>query len=285
MAATSTPPVRGAVAFDGKKMLRFEVSEQPGAAKDCGFLWCHGLTSSMRCEGEGGWPFAWIPALGSLMPVARYDARGHGESDAAADTSWPAMGRDMRRLRQAWGKPRTVLGGTSMGCAASLYAALEDPDISGLVLANPPTCYDAREKFKPMYEVSLELAQARGLEEAKRMNAAKTRPPIFLESEAGRALFDAGWDTKFEMGLERYLAALRGAMVSDLPSPERLASIQTQTLIIAWKSDVQHPVATAKMLHAMLPNSELCIAESWSEIEEELPRRTRAFLNRLVSEV
>merc|ERR1719329_1589034 len=107
------------------------------------------------------------------------------------------------------------------------------------------------------------------------MNAAKTRPPIFLESEAGRALFDAGWDTKFEMGLERYLAALRGAMASDLPPPERLASIHTPTLILAWKSDVQHPAQTAQMLHATLPNSELCLAETWAEIEEEFPRRTR----------
>ena len=39
-----------------------------------------------------------------------------------------------------------------MGCAAALYAALEDPaHISGLVLANPPTCYELRDKFKPMY--------------------------------------------------------------------------------------------------------------------------------------
>ena len=41
---------------------------------------------------RGGWPFSGIASLSSLLPVVRYDARGHGESDENDQCTWTAGG-------------------------------------------------------------------------------------------------------------------------------------------------------------------------------------------------
>ncbi|CAE8658895.1 unnamed protein product, partial [Polarella glacialis] len=157
-----------------------------------------------------------------------------------------------------------------------------DPSsVAGLILANPPTCYETRQKFIPMYRESLELARSAGLEEARRASEQKTRPPIFLETECGRASFDIGWETKLEMGLDRYCAALEGAIESDLPSKDQLRHLKVPTLVLAWKSDAQHPLESAELLCEALPNAQLVVAESWAQVQD-LPRHMRGFLQTLM---
>lgn len=274
---------RGSIPFEGTRRLRYEVSESASTPPEWGFIWAHGLTSSVRSENEGGWPYRGISSLVDVLPVARFDARGHGASDSSESTfSWPAMGSDLLHLRAAWGRRHTVLGGTSMGCAASLHAVVKDPSgVRGLILANPPTCFAQRAKFVPMYLESATLARAEGLEAAKVAAAAKARPPIFLATEQGRSMFDIGWREKIAMGPVRYCAAMEGSAASDLPPKELLRSIEVPALVLAWQSDVQHPVDSAKLLASTLPNAELHIARSWDEIED-FPRIMRAFLSRLL---
>lgn len=273
--------LRGSVPFDGQKKLHFQVATSPTASSAWGLIWTHGLTSSAQSESEGGWPFGGVAHLADTMPVARYDARGHGRSDTAERCCWPSMGGDLQRLRKVMPGRKVVLGGTSMGAAASLYAALEDPDsVAGLILATPPTCYETRRKFVPLYQESVDFARSQGLEAAKRAAETKARPPVFLESDAGRACFDIGWRAKFEMGVSRYCAALDGAIMSDLPPPEKLRALKVPTLVLAWQSDAQHPVSSAEMLKEELPHAELHVAKSWAEIEE-FPVQMRDFLQRV----
>eukprot|EP00933_Yihiella_yeosuensis_P026918 TRINITY_DN20889_c0_g1_i4.p1 TRINITY_DN20889_c0_g1~~TRINITY_DN20889_c0_g1_i4.p1 ORF type:complete len:197 (-),score=52.69 TRINITY_DN20889_c0_g1_i4:251-841(-) len=193
------------------------------------------------------------------------------------------MGTDLLQMSKRVLRGRkVVLGGTSMGAATSLFAALEDPSsVSALILANPPTCYETRAKFVPLYRESLELASGEGLEAAKVSAQRKARPGIFLETESGRATFDIGWKAKFKMGLERYKAALQGAIHSDLPSQDELRNLQVPTLIIAWKTDAQHPMESAELLCETLPNAELHVAENWAAVKE-LPQEMRAFLKRIM---
>mmetsp|Transcript_24095 Transcript_24095/g.45488 ORF Transcript_24095/g.45488 Transcript_24095/m.45488 type:complete len:315 (+) Transcript_24095:24-968(+) len=266
----------------GPLSLRFEVSRTHHARKDCTFIWTHGLTSSVESESEGGWPFGGVAGLSDVLPVVRYDARGHGKSDPAEACTWQAMGSDLRAMHETMLPQRpVVLGGTSMGAAASLYAALEAPaKVAGLILATPPTCYETRRKFVPLYKQSLQLAQTRGLRAAKRAAETKARPPIFLETEAGRASLDIGWRAKFAMGQRRYCAALHGAIESDLPPPSELRRLAMPTLVLAWKTDAQHPLETAELLADVLPHAQLHVAENWADVES-LPDRMRSFLQGL----
>ncbi|CAE7676904.1 unnamed protein product, partial [Symbiodinium pilosum] len=258
------------------------VTRSTNARKDCTFIWTHGLTSSVESESQGGWPFGGVPELSEVLPVVRYDARGHGKSDPADACTWQAMGSDLRNMHETMlpGRP-VVLGGTSMGAAASLYGALEAPEkVAALILATPPTCYETRRKFVPLYEQSLEVAQEQGLEAAKEAAASKARPPIFLETEAGRASFDIGWRAKFAMGQRRYCAALRGAIDSDLPPPSELKRLTMPVLVLAWKSDAQHPLESAELLCDLLPQAQLHVASSWADVEM-LPQQMRSFLQSL----
>lgn len=277
---------RGSIPFEASRKLRFEVHEARGASEQWGMIWTHGVSGSMRNESDGGWPFAGVTTLADIMPVARYDARGHGISDspATSNCTWAEMGKDLLKLKRAWGRKRTILAGTSMGTAASLFAILEDStSIDGLILASPPTCYAQRKKFLPMYRKSVDLARASGLGAAKQDASQRAKPPIFLQSEQGRATFDVGWRQKFAMGLDRYCAAFEGAMMSDLPPIEQLRTINVPTLILAWGSDVQHPLETANMLQGTLPHANLHVARTWNEIED-FPLVMRTFLLRCVAE-
>lgn len=273
---------RGAVQLGVANKLKFETLVHPNTPHECGFIWTHGLASSMEDESNGGWPFAGVATVSSVMPCTRYDVRGHGTSDDACskESTWPSMADDLIKISTVWGKPRTFIGGTSMGAAVSLYAALREPlRFSGLILATPPTCHQQRPKFVPMYLESVEAARQGGLKEANRLAATKLRPPIFTTTDEGKNMFEIGWRCKMAMGVQRYCAAMQGAAESDLPDKRELRNLTLPTLILAWRTDVQHPVSTARMLHENLPNSELVIASDWSEIQG-FPRHMLDFLRR-----
>jgi pimeloyl-ACP methyl ester carboxylesterase len=132
-----------------------------------------------------------------------------------------------------------------------------------------------------MYEEAIATARAEGLDAAKRAAERKARPPIFLATEAGQATFERGWESKFGMGVDRYCVALESAARSDLPDPDLLRTLELPVLILAWRSDVQHPLQTAEMLAETLPNAELHVAKSWAEIEQ-FPERIESFIQKLI---
>ena len=110
------------------------------------FVWGHGLLGSMEQEDEAG-ALAW-PSFGSSLRLIRYDARGHGSSEATlapAAYRWPELAGDLLALLDAIQLERAVLGGVSMGCATALHAAVQEPArATGLVLVAPPTPVGAR---------------------------------------------------------------------------------------------------------------------------------------------
>merc|ERR1711915_204864 len=131
-----------------------------------------------------------------------YDARGHGSSHGWEDTSekdrlqfsWSHLSRDMLKIAEDYGLEPTVLGGSSMGSASALYAAIQDPSkLSGLILMRPPTAWEERLARKPQL-----IEAARKLREAK---------PESL-----------------------YYNVLLGSAVSDLPPHQALENIILKTI-------------------------------------------------------
>lgn len=60
---------------------------------------------------------------------------------------------------------------------------------------------------------------------------------------------------------------LRGAALSDLPTPGDIARIDVPTTILAWIDDPGHPLSTAQALVALLPQAALSVAHSPAELE------------------
>lgn len=101
-------------------------------------------------HGGGQTRHAW-KGTGELLGAAGYfavafDARGHGDSDWAADGSYgqDVMVRDLERVMETLGKPRPVLVGASMGGATSLIAVGEGHvDAGALILVDIAPRQDA----------------------------------------------------------------------------------------------------------------------------------------------
>src|SRR4030095_17232741 len=76
-------------------------------------------------HGLGGGARTWGPQVRALRDthrVVRFDARGHGRSEAPADAEAyrpEAFVDDVRRVRDEVGAPRATLGGLSMGAGGA----------------------------------------------------------------------------------------------------------------------------------------------------------------------
>lgn len=238
------------------------VGDRCGAGPD--LIWGHGLTGSVAADDELGL-IDW-PRIAAANRVLRYDARGHGRSDATddvADYHWRALADDQLALADVLGIDRFVAGGTSMGCATALWAAVAAPArIRALVLAIPPTAWATRAVQTDGYRATADLIAA-GDHSALLAGAAAAPPPDPFVGDPrwpewfGPARFAELLRTTDPARLAR---VMRGAARADLPAPDDLATIDVPTLILAWTGDAGHPVTTAARLQELVPHAELVVA-------------------------
>jgi pimeloyl-ACP methyl ester carboxylesterase len=204
--------------------------------------------------------------------LLRYDARGHGASEATldpADYRWPELAGDLLALADASGEKRVVLGGLSMGCATALHAAVADPSrIEALVLVAPPTAWRTRPRQARLYRTLAALIERVGL------------VPFRFLAALGRLAPAPPYLAKLQRSVVRQLrradrravvAALRGAAASDLPEPEALRAVDVPVLLLAWRGDPAHPISTADRLAELLPHADLRVAASIDEVRAWSP--------------
>jgi pimeloyl-ACP methyl ester carboxylesterase len=127
------PP--GAVAFSAatEPAIRGEVTGE-GAP----IVLCHGLTATRRSVVHGSRRLE----RGGFLTIA-YDARGHGESDAAPageGYGYPQLVTDLEAVVESQvGKERVVLAGHSMGAHTAIAFALRHPSRVAALIAIGPT--------------------------------------------------------------------------------------------------------------------------------------------------
>jgi pimeloyl-ACP methyl ester carboxylesterase len=74
---------------------------------------------------------------------------------------------------------------------------------------------------------------------------------------------------------------MRGATVADLPDRADIARIGVPALVLAWTGDPVHPVSTAEELHSLIPDAELHVSSTRSDMDSWTDR-TRLFLQRVL---
>jgi pimeloyl-ACP methyl ester carboxylesterase len=228
------------------------------------FLWGHGLLGSMAQEDAAA-----LLDWGELSRVARlvrYDARGHGCSEATLDPAqyrWPELAADLLALADAVGAERAVLGGLSMGCATALHAAAAAPSrVDALVLVAPPTAWRTRPRQARAYRGLAAVIERVGLAPFRWGASLQARAAAGHLRELQRSVLDSlRWADRRAVA-----AALRGAAASDLPAPETLRALPAPALILAWRADPTHPVSTAEQLAQCLPQAELRTARTLEEV-------------------
>ncbi len=248
------------------------------SGKGRSFIWGHGLLTSMAQEDDVGL-FDFTHTLKGTRLI-RYDARGHGSSKATYDPDayrWSELAEDMLGVADALGIGKTILGGLSMGCGTSLHAATAHPKrVEALVLVAPPTAWRSRPRQARIYRFGAGIVRWTGLGAFRLLSA--------LPSPASQDSVVAKMQSALVSHLARsddraVVAALLGAAESDLPAVDSLRKLKVPVLILAWRYDPVHPVATAEKLARVLPDAELHIAEGLDDIRE-WPELIRDFLGR-----
>ena len=242
----------------------------------CTLVWAHDLASSRAHEDDLAL-FDWS-ILDEAADVVRYDARGHGETEAMQYYErvyrWPAMVDDM--LRAAGPSEPFVAGGMSMGCAVALWTALRAPRrVQALVLAVPPRAWEGRDSDAAAYEEAARVVERDGLPAWAELVRHQPQPRILAEALPEAP--EAAVRHRLAMDEKVVPAVLRGAAASDLPSREELRTIVVPTLILAWADDPGHPLVTAEALAEDLVLSELAVADDLAQVRA-WPERMRDFL-------
>lgn len=229
----------------------------------CTLVWGHALASSVAHEDEMG-AFDW-DSVRSVARVERYDARGHGTSEAPYEERafrWSALVDDM--LYAAPMGP-FVAGGTGMGAVTALYAALRARRrVQGLVLTLLPAAWEAREPWAQSLRHAARMVETKGL--SAYLMSLRDRPQAPILSHEGPRAADLAFRQLRQMDQEALPAILRGAAESDLPSRQEIRNLCVPTLILAREGDPGHPVATAQALAELMVMSEIHVAEDMADV-------------------
>jgi pimeloyl-ACP methyl ester carboxylesterase len=243
-------------------------------------VWGHGLLSDRASE-DGLGLFDWSVVAG--VRLVRYDARGHGRSDAPTDPDelqWSSLGQDMVAVADAVDAERFVAGGASMGCATALHAAVATPDrVEALVLVIPPTAWETRAAQAQMYAAGVSFFRDQPEQGVEMMAAGlETVAPLGEVISAGFPEATAIMQAQMRrLDPARLPDVLEGASRSDLPDPGAISALDCPALILAWDGDPGHPRSTAERVASLLANSELHVAASVDDVRT-WPEAVAAFL-------
>ncbi|QNE35774.1 alpha/beta fold hydrolase [Leifsonia shinshuensis] len=235
-------------------------------------LQAHGLTSSRDADLD-------LLDLRRLAEhgrrLVRYDAAGHGRSAGPDDPEryrWTTLADDLFAVLDAVGQTEPVDAvGISMGTGTILTAAVRHPErFRRLVLGLPPTAWETRPAQAAIYGQMADLLETQGWDALMSLMAASALalPPVLAER---------GVTPEPQLQPATAPAVLRGAALSDLPSPKRIATLRMPVLLLPWAGDAGHPLSTAERLHELIPGSELFVAESAADADT-WPERVEAFL-------
>ena len=173
-----------------------------------------------------------VPLLLPHFQILRFDARGHGASDAPpGDYSFEMLAHDVIAVMQAASLPRAVMAGVSLGGMIAMETVLRFPEhVAALVLICTSASID-----RVLWSERVRSVRAGGV--AAIADAAMTRflPPQFSAAHPDQVA-----------SVRRTLVSTQGyagaaAAIRDGELQGRLDSIEVPTLIVSGNHDVSMP--------------------------------------------
>lgn len=222
-------------------------------------------------EGGQGEPLMLLHGFGgdkdNFTRVARFltphyhviipDHIGFGESShpPQADYAPPAQVERLRALAQALGIKTLHLGGNSMGGQIAMtYATLYPAEVSSLWLLDPAGVWSAPESevFKIIAQTGHNPMMARSVDEFEKIIAFGMSEPPFIPHPMLAVLAQARIKNfALEERIFKHIATYS--------VEERITGLAIPTLIVFGDQDRAIPVATAEILHKLLPRSQVVI--------------------------
>ena len=199
----------------------------------------------------------------------RFDFRGHGRSVGPEDPAayrFADFARDLDAVAVA--HAARVAVGTSLGAGAIANLLVADPTRFDRALWLLPAGLDTEFAFVERYDrlaseyESAEAALAAVDEEPERVREMLRAP--WMEALGG-----AMWEHEDLAALGR---AIR-CVVRDHPIADReaLRSVEIPVLMVCMEGDPVHPAELGRILHGLLPNSELVVYPSGEALVQGIP--------------
>jgi 3-oxoadipate enol-lactonase len=221
----------------------------------------HGLTATRRYVVHGS---RLLERSG--FTVVSYDARGHGESDPAADRSayeYRDLISDLERILDQQQLERPLLVGASMGAATALAYALAHPErVAGLVQVTPahlglPVSDPERLEYWDRLANGLESDGVEGFMRA-------IGEPAIDERFRGLVMQAIRQRIERHQHPQAVADALRVVPRSQaFEGPELLGALEPPTLIVGSRdeTDPDHPLEVAERYSELIPDARLILEE------------------------
>ncbi len=241
-------------------------------------LFIHGFPLSRRL---------WAGVVAPLSEEYRLilpDLRGHGESEATAETSMQQYADDLVALLDHLGEARpVVVVGMSMGGYVAFEFCRRYPQwVRGLVLVDTRAGADSEEAARGR----LEMAE-RVLSDGSHVAADAMLPKLF--SPHSPAALREQWREIILATPPAGIAAAQRAMAVRPDSFDTLRSLDHPVLVVVGEDDVITPIEEARRMREAAPRAELAIVPQAghmtpAEQPEQFAEVLREFLHSRVSE-
>lgn len=220
-----------------------------------------------------------IAALARHFRILRYDARGHGRSDAPHHPySLDRLGRDVLELLDALDLPRVHFIGLSLGGFVGQWLAIHAPErIDRLVLANTSSYLGASGQWDAQIAAVLDDA------------AMEKTAATFLGNWFPQRLLDASTASVESiraalLSLDRHGIAGSLAAVRDADLRRTIALIGAETLVIAGRFDTVTRPEHGELIARTIPGAKLellpVVHMANVEMPEQFGERVVTFLLR-----
>ena len=232
-------------------------------------VFAHGLTNSCR---------ELAPFTPSLAGTAvRFCFRGHGHSSAPErGYRFADLASDLDAVARAYGATNAV--GTSLGAGAIMSVLEHDHARFDRIVMLLPASLDLPfrnpERFDAIADLLESFPKDEAIERILEMSREKYERAPWL-----RELDVLLWEDMNPVGVARAIREVtRDVSISDR---ELLRKVEAPVLLICRENDAIHPAELGRILHELLPNSELMTFASEEELIASIPMlidRVRAFL-------
>jgi 3-oxoadipate enol-lactonase len=229
----------------------------------------HGLTNSCR---------ELAPFTPSLAGTAvRFCFRGHGHSDAPQrGYRFADLASDLDAVATAYGATNVI--GTSMGAGAVMSLLEHDPTRFDRIVILLPASLDVPFREPERFDAIADLLESFPRDEAIERVLAMT-PQRYERAPWLRDLDLLLWADLNPRGVARAIREVtRDVSVTDR---EVLRKVESPVLLICREGDSLHPAELGRILHDLLPDSELITVASEEELIGSIPmlvERVRRFL-------
>jgi len=196
------------------------------------------------------------PAFAGPFRLIRYDARGHGQSDApAGDYTVGQLGEDVLAVLDDAGIEAAHVCGLSLGGITAMWLAVHAPQrVRRLVLAST----GARIGSAELWNDRIAIVRSKGMAALADRAVERWFSPGFRERDGDTVhAFKAMLQDCPAEGYAGCCAALRDADLSDA-----IGSIRAPTLAIGGTADTATPIALSEYIRDRIPGARLVALDS-----------------------